>query len=107
MRPSKWPRTVPPPSIQPDMVRRTVTFTGRVQGVGFRATARDTAAAFRVSGWVRNEPDGTVRLEVQGRPDAVENYLDALRLRMARFITGEQARDISPAPGESDFAIQR
>ncbi|MFG0258425.1 MAG: acylphosphatase [Phycisphaerales bacterium JB043] len=55
-----------------------VIFEGRVQGVFFRATAREIATRFDVSGWVRNEPDGTVHLVAQGDPDEVERYLDAL-----------------------------
>jgi acylphosphatase len=89
------------------MERRRVSYTGRVQGVGFRATARDIASQHPVTGWVRNEPDGTVTLEVQGIPPDVESYLDEVRSRMGRAIRGEQATVARPVSGESAFVIAR
>ena len=44
---------------------------GSVQGVGFRFAACQAAADCRVTGWVRNLPDGSVELVAQGSPDAV------------------------------------
>ena len=44
---------------------------GRVQGVGFRYTAREAALDFGVAGWVRNLPDGAVEIVAQGPPAAV------------------------------------
>ncbi len=66
-------------------VREAVRFTGRVQGVGFRATARDIAASLALTGWVRNEPDGSVSMQVQGPPDAIEALLGRLHAHFARF----------------------
>ena len=40
-------------------IRKEITVAGRVQGVGFRYTAIRAANAFGVSGWVKNERDGT------------------------------------------------
>jgi acylphosphatase len=57
------------------MVRRRVIVSGRVQGVFFRATCRDAARDAGVSGWVSNEPDGTVHAEFEGEPDAVESMV--------------------------------
>ncbi len=88
------------------MLRKRVRFEGSVQGVGFRATARAMAAGFAVTGWVRNEQDGSVLSEVQGRPDDVERYLAALRGRMDRLIHSEVAESIPVLPSESGFAIR-
>lgn len=49
-----------------------VTVTGRVQGVSFRAYAQAEARRLGVTGWVRNEPDESVTLHVEGPAGAVE-----------------------------------
>ena len=59
-------------------VRRRVIYHGHVQGVGFRATARSVASRFPVSGYVRNQADGTVELVVEGPVRDVEALLIAL-----------------------------
>ena len=43
-----------------------VIYSGRVQGVGFRATVLQFARTYRVTGFVRNQRDGTVELGVEG-----------------------------------------
>ena len=49
------------------MVKRaTVFYAGRVQGVGFRYTAREIACGYDVAGYVCNLPDGRVELVVEG-----------------------------------------
>lgn len=55
-------------------VRRRYHFKGRVQGVGFRYKATYAARTLGLTGWVRNEYDGTVSMEVQGK----EEYIDSL-----------------------------
>lgn len=88
------------------MERRRVRFSGRVQGVGFRATAQRMAAQFHVTGWVRNEPDGDVVLEVQGPADRVGPYLTALKRHMSGYV---QRMDVTVVPlkeGEEGFEIR-
>lgn len=92
-------------------MRMQVSYQGRVQGVGFRATARDLARRFDVAGWVRNQPDGTVLLEAQGRPDEVDRFLDALADRQRGLIHHEHRSPITPIPGQDPpsgtFQIER
>ena len=57
------------------MIRRRVVVRGRVQGVFFRASCRDAALALGVSGWVSNEPDGTVQAVFEGDEGAVEGMV--------------------------------
>ncbi|MBI5883427.1 MAG: acylphosphatase [Elusimicrobia bacterium] len=57
---------------------RTVVH-GLVQGVGFRWFVRDSAAGLRLSGWVRNRPDGSVEFEAEGPADALERLHAAVR----------------------------
>jgi acylphosphatase len=42
-----------------------VLVDGRVQGVGYRYSAQQWARELGVTGWVRNEPDGSVRVLAQ------------------------------------------
>lgn len=65
-------------------------FLGRVQGVGFRATAQDAAQRHGLTGWVRNEPDGSVALVAEGPDGAVEAFLNELRSRMRGRIATER-----------------
>lgn len=60
------------------MIARHVRVTGRVQGVWFRAWTRDRAQALGVSGWVRNQTDGSVEAVISGSSDAVEAMIGAL-----------------------------
>ena len=48
---------------------------GRVQGVGFRYFTKSQADSLNLKGWVRNLPDGTVELEAQGPPEALERFM--------------------------------
>jgi acylphosphatase len=56
-----------------------VRVTGRVQGVAYRAWARDEAERLGLTGWVRNEPDGSVSALLAGPETAVEAMLAAMR----------------------------
>ena len=55
--------------------RRHIYFSGTVQGVGFRYRAEHAANMLGVTGWVRNEPDGSVLLEVQGTDEQIDKVL--------------------------------
>jgi acylphosphatase len=58
-----------------ETVRKRVVVHGRVQGVWFRASAREHALAHGVAGWVRNRPDGAVEAVLEGEPDAVQQVV--------------------------------
>ena len=47
-------------------VQYEIIVHGRVQGVGFRASARNQARSLNLKGWVENQRDGTVLLVVSG-----------------------------------------
>ncbi len=89
------------------MQRRVVIYSGRVQGVGFRATAQAIAARYDVTGWVRNEPDATVRLEVQGTAGEVEAMLRTLADRMRRYVSSARSEERAAVEDESGFEIRR
>jgi acylphosphatase len=54
--------------------------SGVVQGVFFRASTSDKAKELGVRGTVRNEPDGSVRIEAEGTDEALERFLDWCRV---------------------------
>jgi acylphosphatase len=69
----------------------TVLFSGRVQGVGFRYTAKTVAAGFEITGTIRNLPDGRVELTAQGARAELDAFRAALYdAGLAGFIRDEQ-----------------
>jgi acylphosphatase len=60
------------------MQRVTVHYSGRVQGVGFRATVRNIARGFDVTGTARNLPDGRVELIAEGEKAEVAAFLEGV-----------------------------
>jgi acylphosphatase len=84
---------------RPSDLRKTVYYTGRVQGVGFRYTARSIAGRFDVRGFVRNLPDGRVELTAEGERHELAAFLDEIRERMSHQIRDEKV-DTQPATGE-------
>ncbi len=54
---------------------RSIRLTGRVQGVGFRYTARSMAFFHGVKGFVRNLSDGDVYIEAEGTEAQLEEYI--------------------------------
>lgn len=61
------------------MARAHLEVSGAVQGVGFRWFVRQHARALGLAGWVRNEDSGTVRLAVEGTPEAIEQLVSLIR----------------------------
>jgi len=88
------------------MIRRTSTFSGHVQGVGFRYTAREAAEGFAVTGYVRNLPDGKVELVAEGEEKEITALLEDIGQRMEGFIKKRTDSD-SLATGQfRDFSVR-
>ena len=62
-----------------DLMRQRIVFFGWVQGVGFRWRAVQAASKSGATGWVRNDPSGSVTMEVQGTQDEIDNVILAIR----------------------------
>ena len=56
-----------------------VVIKGKVQGVFFRATAKDIADELNVKGWVRNLPDQNVEIRATGNKELIEKFIDWCR----------------------------
>lgn len=87
-----------------DPVRFHAVFFGRVQGVGFRATARALAAERGVTGWVQNEPDGSVRMEAQACQALIDDLLAAIET--ARPVRSRTLGQVAVIQGEAGFEIR-
>jgi acylphosphatase len=85
------------------MIRRHYVFSGWVQGVGFRWRAKNAASLWGCTGWVRNEWDGTVTMELQGLEAQLDRVLAAIA--DSRYIRIEtiESRDIPVDPDERGF----
>jgi acylphosphatase len=86
---------------------RLVHYSGSVQGVGFRMTAARLARRFAVAGWVRNLPDGRVRLLAEGSAGEVRRFLEAVRAEFAGYIDTEVGEDQAPTGRYRGFEIVR
>jgi acylphosphatase len=76
-------------------------YYGQVQGVGFRATCRQLAGGFKLSGWVKNLPDGSVELLAAGEDEELEAYFAAIRdSRLGSYISREV---LEPGPVQGAF----
>ena len=87
--------------------RLSARVAGRVQGVYFRAFTRNQARALGLTGWVRNEYDGSVYLEVEGPRAALETLLAAVRHGPPDARVDHVEVDWSEATGEfNGFAVR-
>jgi len=85
--------------------RLQVFFSGHVQGVGFRVGTERLARNYKVTGFVRNLKDGRVELVVEGEPEEIETFLDALKEQRSGFIQNTEETWL-PATGEFErFAV--
>jgi acylphosphatase len=82
------------------VLRRTYTFSGHVQGVGFRYTAQHLARSHPVAGFVRNLPDGRVEMVVEGTAKDLDALASAINRQMDGFI---RRTDVSEGKGTGEF----
>ena len=87
-------------------VRRRVVYTGRVQGVFFRATSCELAGSYAVVGYVRNQRDGTVELEAEGPVEQVSAFLDAVGRHFQHNISQSRIDEVPVRRDESGFELR-
>ena len=94
----RWP--------EPGFHRVRVLVCGIVQGVGFRPFLHRLAARLGLGGWARNTPAG-VELELEGPPDALQAFLQALRTQPPPLAVVEQVQvqPLAACRGETSFTI--
>ena len=88
------------------LCRYDIIFAGRVQGVFFRATAQEIARRYDVTGWVRNERDGSVRCVVEGEAAELDRFVNAIQLAKQSNIDNTDITRLD-ATGEFDGFMTR
>ena len=88
------------------MIRRHITFYGWVQGVGFRYRARHAADLYGCTGWVRNEYDGSVSMEIQGTEEQIDQVILAIERGTYVRIENMDVRTIPLIEGEYSFRTE-
>jgi len=80
--------------------------SGRVQGVAYRAFARDRALSLELTGWARNLADGRVEILAEGSPAGVAAFVEwcGRGPRWARVDTLDVV-DEAPVGGLADFSV--
>ena len=88
-------------------IRRTIYFSGKVQGVGFRFNAESIASRFTVTGFVRNVPDGRVELVAEGDKAELDRFQEAVEQTMNGHIKHIEAKDSASTGDFLSFRITR
>lgn len=87
-------------------IRQHMKISGCVQGVGFRYRARYVADGLGVTGWVRNEWDGTVELEAQGTEEQINQMLRLINQGSYIRIEDIDRKSVAVIEQESGFHIR-
>ena len=85
------------------MIRKRIVFSGWVQGVGFRYRARHAAELLGATGWVRNEDDGSVTMEIQGTEEQIDEVIRAIGRGRYVKIENMDVGTIPVIPNEQGF----
>lgn len=88
-----------------EIVRKHITFSGRVQGVGFRVETFGIADRLNLVGWVKNLRNGDVELEVEGELKKINYLIDYLSSLRRAPVDNVDIRDINILENEVSFNI--
>ena len=88
------------------MIRKALKFTGSVQGVGFRYRAQYAANGLRVTGWVKNEWDGSVSMEAQGTEEQINEMLKLINQGFYIQIDRMEYHEIPVVEDERSFHVR-
>lgn len=90
-----------------NQVAKRLRISGVVQGVGFRAWTASRAEALGLSGWVRNEPDGSVGAVIAGgRAEVARMLKDLWQGPTGASVSEVSSEDCDPPPPGSHFEIR-
>ena len=83
-----------------------ITITGKVQGVFYRAFAKEKAQETGIKGFVKNQPDGSVYLEAEGESSALEQLLKWCHRGPAKAIVEKVTKEEAPLKHFKDFTVK-
>lgn len=86
--------------------RYRLRFYGVVQGVGFRYTASHAANMYRLTGYVKNEYDGSVTCEVQGREEDIDQFIQTINRGRFIDVTGIDRTALELIDDERYFEVR-
>ncbi len=84
-----------------------IKISGVVQGVYFRASARERADALKITGFVRNEPDGSVYVEAEGDESNLDAFIQWCHQGPAHAVVEKCEVQSATVKVFSSFTIQR
>lgn len=88
------------------IIRQRIVFNGWVQGVGFRYRAYHAASSAGATGWVKNNYDGSVTMEIQGTRQQIDSVILALNRGTYIRIEDMSVSSLSPDEDERTFRIK-
>jgi acylphosphatase len=86
--------------------RLHVYFDGRVQGVGFRFTAVETARETGIYGWVKNLDDGRVEVVAEAEEESLKDFLQDISQRFFRYIRDTEVEWLDATGGFKEFTVK-
>ena len=86
------------------IIRKYLKIRGSVQGVGFRYRAEHAASG--ATGWVRNDPDGAVSMEIQGTEEQIDIVIQMVEQGTYVEIQGIEAKTLPLVEEESGFRVR-
>lgn len=92
--------------IDTKIIREHIRFSGHVQGVGFRFRASHAANGLGITGWVKNEWDGTVEMEAQGTKEQINKMLTMINAGTYIRIERLDREEIPPEEAEYGFHVR-
>ena len=87
-------------------VRKYIRFYGQVQAVGFRWRAMQAAQLYGATGWVRNEYDDSVSMEIQGTERQIDDVIAALDRGSYIVIERMEVKKLEPVEDENGFRVK-
>ena len=88
------------------IVRKYIRFYGEVQAVGFRWYATKAAELYGATGWVRNEYDGSVSMEIQGTQRQISDVIAGIQRGTYIRINRMDEKELELVPDERGFRVR-